>query len=97
MLVLSACVCVRVRVSAGFGSAPWEGARGAAASLTRGGRLCCGSPRSLAQVARRTIDVPVEYVAFECEDAFVIGYGLDFDGVYRSLPYVGVLKPALYE
>eukprot|EP00793_Prasinoderma_coloniale_P001826 PRCOL_00003632-RA len=42
----------------------------------------------LDKVARRTIDVPVEYVAFECEDAFVIGYGLDFDGVYRSLPYV---------
>ena len=32
----------------------------------------------------------------QCPDEFVIGYGLDFDEKYRSLPYVGVLKPECY-
>ena len=37
-----------------------------------------------------------EYVGFLCPDEFVVGYGLDFDGAYRSLPYVGVLKPEVF-
>lgn len=32
----------------------------------------------------------------QCSDYFVVGYGLDFDERYRNLPYVGVLKPELY-
>ena len=34
---------------------------------------------------------------FECPNEFVVGYGLDFDDKYRNLPFVGVLKPDLYE
>lgn len=41
----------------------------------------------------RAAEVEADYSAFEIEDEFVVGYGLDFDGKYRNLPYVGVLKP----
>ena len=46
--------------------------------------------------ARRRMDVPVDYFGFKVEDQFVIGYGLDYQGRYRSLPYIGVLKPEIY-
>jgi hypoxanthine phosphoribosyltransferase len=46
--------------------------------------------------ARRILDIPVDYVGFEIPDKFVIGYGLDYGEIYRSLPFVGVLKPELY-
>jgi hypoxanthine phosphoribosyltransferase len=36
------------------------------------------------------IEVPVDYLGFDIEDKFVIGYGLDYDGDYRELPYIGV-------
>jgi len=42
---------------------------------------------------RREVDVPVDYVGFVIPNEFVIGYGLDFNEVYRNLPFVGVLKP----
>ena len=41
----------------------------------------------------RAADVEADYSAFEIGDEFVVGYGLDYDGKYRNLPYVGVLKP----
>ena len=43
---------------------------------------------------RRLVQVPLDYVGFEIGDEFVIGYGLDYQGEYRNLPFVGVLKPA---
>ena len=46
----------------------------------------------LTKPARREIDVPVRYVGFEIPNRFVIGYGLDFGGRYRNLPYVAVLS-----
>jgi hypoxanthine phosphoribosyltransferase len=36
--------------------------------------------------------VAAEYVGFEIEDEFVVGYGMDFDGRFRNLPCIGVLK-----
>lgn len=47
--------------------------------------------------SRRVIDVEADYVGFTIEDEFVIGYGLDYDQLYRNLPYVGVLKKSVYE
>ncbi|KAH0484791.1 MAG: uncharacterized protein KVP18_000579 [Porospora cf. gigantea A] len=44
----------------------------------------------------RTVEVPVDYRAFECPDKFVVGYGLDFDEDYRQIPYIGWLKPCVY-
>ena len=38
-----------------------------------------------------------EYMGFEIEDKFVVGYGLDYAERYRNLPYIGVLKPEIYE
>jgi hypoxanthine phosphoribosyltransferase len=43
--------------------------------------------------ARRLIDVPLDYIGFEVPDEFVVGYGLDYNGEYRNLPFVGVLRP----
>jgi hypoxanthine phosphoribosyltransferase len=40
--------------------------------------------------ARTEHKVDIDYLAFEIEDKFVIGYGLDFDGRYRELPYIGI-------
>ncbi len=44
--------------------------------------------------SRRRVEVPVDYVGFTIEDHFVVGYGLDLDGKYRNLPYVGIYNPA---
>jgi len=46
---------------------------------------------------RRLIDVPLDYIGFEIPDEFVVGYGLDYRGEYRNLPFIGVLKPELIE
>jgi len=44
--------------------------------------------------SRRRVDVKADYVGFSIEDHFVVGYGLDLDGKYRNLPYVGIYNPA---
>ncbi len=46
--------------------------------------------------ARRKADVYADYSCFEIPDAFVVGYGLDYNEQYRNLPYIGVLKPEIY-
>ena len=48
----------------------------------------------LDKVSRREVPVPLDYVGFAIPDEFVVGYGLDFAGLYRNLPYLGVLEPA---
>ena len=52
----------------------------------------------LDKTARRTVkDLKVDYVCFDIPDAFVVGYGLDYDQTYRNLPDIGVLSPKIYE
>ncbi|MCR4607647.1 MAG: hypoxanthine phosphoribosyltransferase [Oscillospiraceae bacterium] len=46
--------------------------------------------------SRRKADVYADYSCFEVPDAFVVGYGLDYNEKYRNLPYVGILKPEVY-
>ena len=46
--------------------------------------------------ARRKADVYADYSCVEIPDAFVVGYGLDYNERYRNLPYIGVLKPEIY-
>jgi hypoxanthine phosphoribosyltransferase len=48
----------------------------------------------LSKPSRREVTVDPEYIAFEIEDKFVIGYGLDLDQRYRNLPYIGVFNPS---
>lgn len=43
--------------------------------------------------ARTEVDLTPDYVCFEIPDEFVVGYGLDYEGEYRHLPYIGVLSP----
>ena len=47
--------------------------------------------------ARRTKTVAADWVGFSVPDEFVVGYGLDFAQGYRNLPYIGVLKPEIYQ
>ena len=42
---------------------------------------------------QRACVVEADYVGFDIDDEFVVGYGLDYQGRYRNLPYIGVLKP----
>lgn len=46
--------------------------------------------------ARRSADIQADYCGFDCPDAFIVGYGLDYAEKYRNLPYIGVLKPEIY-
>ena len=46
---------------------------------------------------RPGVTLQADYVGFTIPNAFVVGYGLDFDEHYRNLPYVGILKPEAYE
>jgi hypoxanthine phosphoribosyltransferase len=61
--------------------------------------LASRGPNSLAvctfldRNSRRIVQVPVEYRCFEIPDHFVIGFGLDYNQLYRNLNYVAVLKP----
>ena len=46
---------------------------------------------------RRTKPITADYAGFTIPDAFIVGYGLDFNERYRNLPYIGVLKESVYE
>jgi hypoxanthine phosphoribosyltransferase len=64
-------------------------------------KLQTAKPRSiricvlLSKKKRRARHVDADYVGFEIEDEFVVGYGLDFMEQYRNLPYIGVLRKEL--
>ncbi|WP_282709227.1 hypoxanthine phosphoribosyltransferase [Ligilactobacillus sp. Marseille-Q7487] len=45
---------------------------------------------------RREKAVQADYIGFTVPNEFVVGYGLDYQGFYRNLPYVGILKPEVY-
>lgn len=45
---------------------------------------------------RRVRDIKADYSGFTVPDAFVVGYGLDYAEKYRNIPYIGILKPAVY-
>lgn len=45
---------------------------------------------------RELEDMGARYVGFECPNEFVVGYGLDYKGRYRNMPFIGVLRPEVY-
>lgn len=47
--------------------------------------------------SRRTKAITADYIGFVVPDEFVVGYGLDYCQKYRNLPYIGVLKPEVYQ
>lgn len=55
-------------------------------------RTCC----LLDKPERRECDITPDYCGFSIPNKFVVGYGLDYCGYYRNLPYVGVLSPKVY-
>ena len=50
----------------------------------------------LSKPDRRMVDVRVDYLGFEIPDVWVVGYGLDYAELHRTLPYIGSLKPEVY-
>ncbi len=46
---------------------------------------------------RRLIDIPIAYKGFDLPDRLVVGYGLDFRERYRNLPFIGLLKPEVFQ
>ncbi len=46
---------------------------------------------------RRVVEVKADYIRLEVPNEFVVGYGLDYQQKYRNLPYIGVLKPEIYQ
>ena len=46
--------------------------------------------------SRREVNVELHYVGFNVPNEFVVGYGLDYNEIYRNLPFIGVLKPEKY-
>lgn len=51
----------------------------------------------LNKAERREYDIAPDYNCFDIENEFVVGYGLDYNEHYRSLPYIGILKRSVYE
>jgi hypoxanthine phosphoribosyltransferase len=45
---------------------------------------------------RREVDIHVDWIGFSIPNEFVVGYGLDYNEIYRNLPFIGVLKPSVY-
>jgi len=46
---------------------------------------------------RREVEIDIDYLGFSIPDEFVVGYGLDYNELYRNLPYIAVLKRSIYE
>jgi hypoxanthine phosphoribosyltransferase len=65
--------------------------------------LSARQPRSLVvctfldKATRRLVEIPVKYRCFEIPDRFVVGFGLDYNQHYRTLPCVGILKSHIYQ
>ena len=56
-------------------------------------KTCC----ILNKPSRRQTEITADYVGFDIPDEFVVGYGLDYAGKYRNLPYIGILDRSVYE
>lgn len=61
------------------------------------------NPESIAVItlldkpSRREVDIYADYIGIDVPNAFVVGYGLDYDQYYRNLPYIGILKEEIYK
>ena len=55
-------------------------------------KLCC----LLDKPSRRKVPMDADYLGFQCPDEFLVGYGLDYAGRYRNIPFIASLKPEIY-
>ena len=62
-------------------------------TFTKSGKkaVLCGSGE-----LGKEVTLELKYIGAKIPDAFVVGYGLDYDERYRNLPFVGILKPEVY-
>ena len=67
------------------------------ALLTERGAASVMIVKLLNKKDRREYDIAPDYNCFDIENEFVVGYGLDYNEQYRSLPYIGILKRSVYE
>ena len=67
------------------------------ATLFRKGAKSVKIVTLLDKPSRRVADVKADYIGFEVENEFVVGFGMDFNQRYRCLPYIGVLKDECYK
>ncbi|MGC9468687.1 MAG: hypoxanthine phosphoribosyltransferase [Anaerolineae bacterium] len=51
----------------------------------------------LSKPERHEVEVPIDYLGFSIPDVWVVGYGLDYADRFRTLPYIGALRPRVYE
>lgn len=58
--------------------------------------LCALLDKKAVRKGKELENMGARYVGFECPDEFVVGYGLDYKGRYRNLPFIGVLRPEVY-
>ena len=67
------------------------------AQLSKSSPLSIRTCVLLRKLSKAPADVPADFVGFDIrEDDFVVGYGLDYNDLYRNAPMIGVLKPDLY-
>ena len=57
------------------------------------GKLLVSANAHLIMPYHRALDVPIDYMGLTCPDEFVVGYGLDYQERYRTLPYLAKLRP----
>merc|ERR1719510_1206930 len=57
-------------------------------------KICCLFDKMTKK--KRPVDIPVDYVGWKCSDEFIVGYGMDYDEIYRNIPIVGILHPKIY-
>ena len=61
-------------------------------ALLKNGATKVASTVAIDKKGRRTVAYEADFCALECEDFFLVGYGLDFNGKYRNLPYIGYIE-----
>ena len=65
-------------------------------AITKQGAQSVSTCVLLAKQKQRAVEQEADYIGFTIGDEFVVGYGLDYKGKYRNLPYVGVLNASVY-
>ena len=61
-------------------------------TLLQNGASKVASTVAINKTGRRSVQYEADFCALQCEDCFLVGYGLDFNGKYRNLPYIGYIE-----